>query len=193
MNSTLRGPYSSAVSQWRYTRTAVYLHWALAVLLVSQVALGWYMMSIEDAPGSGWYFSLHKSTGLVIFSLVAARLVWRLTHPRPPLPASVPTWESRLAWVSQALLYVVMVLMPVTGLLGAGYAKSSVPFFGLMLPRWAVPNHDLAEQFFGIHAILAWVLVALVTLHLLGALKHLLLDHDGVFRRMWRIGSVDSA
>ncbi len=149
-------------------------------------------MAIEDAPGSDWYFSLHKSIGLVIFSLVAARLVWRLMHPRPPLPANVRTWESRVAWASQALLYVVMVLMPVTGLLGAGYSRSGVPFFGLMLPRWAVSNHDLAERFFGIHSVLAWVLVALVALHVLGAFKHLLLDHDGVFRRMWRIGSADS-
>ena len=192
MSPARHGPSSSTASQWRYTRTAVYLHWALAVLLAAQVVLGWYMLSIEDTPGSGWYFWLHKSTGLVIFSLVAVRLTWRLTHPRPPLPASLPMWESRLAWSSQALLYVVMVLMPATGLLGAGYSKSGVPFYGWTLPRWALPNHDLAEQFFGIHSLLAWVLVALVILHMLGAFKHLLVDHDGVFQRMWRTDSADA-
>ena len=192
MNARSRDLLSGTASRWHYTRTAVWLHWSLAVLLAAQTSLGWYMLSIEDDPGSGRYFWLHKSTGLVIATLVVVRIFWRLTHPRAPLPDNVATWESRLAWTSQALLYVVMVLMPAAGLLGAGYSKSGVPFFGLMLPRWAAPDHDLAERFFGIHSILAWVLVALVALHVLGAFKHLLLDRDGVFRRMWRIGVTGS-
>ena len=57
--------------------------------------------------------------------------------------------------------------------------------FGLTTPHWALPNHDRAEQFFGIHSVLIWVLVVLVGVHVLGALKHLLLEKDGVFQRMW--------
>ena len=170
---------------WRYTRTAVWLHWALALLLAAQLGLGWYMLAIEDEPGSGRYFDLHKSIGLVIATLVVIRILWRLTHPRQPLPTSVPTWQRRLAMATQALLYAVMVLMPATGYLGASYSKHGVPFFGLQTPRWATPDHDLAERFFAIHSVLAWVLVGLFALHVLGAAKHLLVDRDGVFNRMW--------
>lgn len=170
---------------WRYTRTAVWLHWLLAVVLAAQVGLGWYMLSIEDQPNSGFYFNLHKSIGLVIATLVVLRIFWRLTHPRRALPDDTPGWERALAATSQALLYVVMVAMPVTGYLGASYSKHPVALFGLPLPTWATPNHDLQEQFFGFHGNLAWVLVGIVGLHLLGALKHLLVDHDGVFQRMW--------
>jgi cytochrome b561 len=113
-----------------------------------------------------------------------ARIFWRLTHRPAPLPPEVPRWQARLAKLTEAALYIVIALMPLTGYLGASYSKSGVAFFGAPTPSWASPNHDTAEFFFGIHSFLIWVLVALVAAHVLGALKHLLIDRDGVFRRM---------
>ena len=147
-------------------------------------ALGWYMMSIEEEAGSSWYFELHKSIGLVVALLVAARIAWRLTHRPQPLPPTVPMWQVRLSRVTQALLYGLMVLMPVTGYLGASYSKAGVKFFGADTVRWALPHHDLSEQYFGVHSVLIWVLVALIGVHVAGALHHLLRRKDGVFQRM---------
>ena len=172
-------------SVWRYTRTAIALHWTLVVLLTLMAALGWYMMSIEDDPGSDWYFDTHKSMGLVIALLIAARIAWRLTHRPQALPARLPEWQCGLARGTQVLLYVVMVLMPITGYIGASYSKERVQWFGFAMPQWTSPDHDRAELFFGIHSVLIWILVTLVSVHALGALKHLLIDKDGVFQRMW--------
>ena len=174
----------SPAMPWRYDVAAVGLHWLLALLLSFIAALGWYMMSVEDEPGSARYFELHKSVGLVIALLVAARIVWRLTHRPASLPASVPRWQALLSAVAVALLYALMVLMPLTGYLGASYSKHGVALFGLATPSWALPDHDTAERFFDIHGVLIWVLVAVVAVHVLGALKHLLVDKDGVFQRM---------
>jgi len=177
-------PASSPPEAWRYGRNAVALHWTLAVLLVATTALGLFMMSIEREPGSAWYFDLHKSVGLVIASLVALRIAWRLNNRPEPLPASVPMWQVKLASGTQAMLYLLMVVVPLTGYLGASYSKAGVRFFGLATPQWALPDHDRSEQFFGIHSVLVWVLIALVALHVAGAMKHLLLERDGVFQRM---------
>ena len=177
-------PSSSSSVAWRYSRTAVALHWGIAVLIAFMAALGWYMMSIEDEPGSGWYFNLHKSLGIVIASLVVVRVCWRLLNRPQPLSASTPKWRRQLSKATQGLLYLLMALVPIAGYIGASYTKNGVQWFGLATPQWALPDHDRAEQFFGIHAALVWVLVALVGLHVLGALKHLLIDHDGVFQRM---------
>ena len=185
-----------AQADWHYSRPAILLHWTVAILLVAMAALGWFMMAIEDDPGSVWYFDLHKSFGMVFAALVALRLVWRLTHRPEALPAKLPGWQLRLAHWTQLLLYVLMVLMPLTGYLGASYSKKGVQFFGISTPHWALPNHDLAEQFYGIHSLLIWVISALVALHVLGGLKHLLMDKDAVFQRMWfapRRGTGDSA
>ena len=177
----------SLVSQadWRYSRPAMLLHWGVAILLTAMAALGWFMMTIEDDPGSVWYFDLHKSFGLVFAALVALRLVWRLTHRPEALPATLPAWQLRLAHWTQFLLYVLMVLMPLTGYLGASYSKKGLQLFGISTPHWTLPNHDLAEQFYGIHSLLIWVIVALVVVHVLGGLKHLLIDKNAVFHRMW--------
>lgn len=170
---------------WQYSRTAVILHWAVALLILATTTLGFYMMSIEEEPGSATYFDWHKSIGIVIASLVLARVLWRLMHVPAKLPSSVPSWQARLAHMTEALLYVLMVLMPVTGYLGASHSKAGVQLFGLTTPKWAVPDHAIAEQFFSIHAVLVIALMALVALHVTGAVTHALWYKDTVFRRMW--------
>lgn len=170
---------------WRYTRTAQWLHWSLALLLAGMLALGWTMMALEDEPGRERLFTLHQSLGLIIGLLVLARLIWRVAHPPAPLPSSVPQWQSRLAAATQWLLYACMLLMPVLGYLGATHGEHGVALFGWPLPVWAQPNEARSEQFFEWHGGVAWLLVATASLHALGALKHLLVDRDGVFQRMW--------
>lgn len=169
---------------WAYGKPAIILHWFLALLLAGMVSLGWYMTSIEDDPGSGWYFNLHKSVGITVLVLVGLRLLWRLRHKPQALPSFVPAWQARLASGTQRLLYLCMFVLPITGLTGALYSKDGIAFFGIALPHPA-PNHDFSEKIFSIHGAAAWVLVALVTLHAAGGLKHLLIDRDGVFQRMW--------
>ena len=142
------------------------------------------MMLIEDEPGSGCYFNLHKSLGIVTASLVVVRVFWRLLNRPQPLSAAMLAWQRQLTKGTQGLLYLLMVLVPVVGYMGASYTKSGVQRFGLATPQCAVPDHDRAEQFFDIHSALVWVLVALLSLHVLSALKHLLIDRDGVFQRI---------
>ena len=168
-----------------YTPLAVLLHWTLAVLIIGMIGLGWYMQSLEKGPVAGWYFGLHKSIGLVIAPLVLLRLLWRLGHPPAPLPASVAPWQARAARASHWLLYACMVAMPVFGIAGGLFSKSGIAFFGTPLPRVFSENRDLSEVFYGAHVFTSWILVALIVLHVLAGLKHLLIDKDGVFQRMW--------
>jgi cytochrome b561 len=172
-------------SGWHYRRPAILLHWLLAILIAGQISLGLYMVSIEDDPGSERYFNLHKSIGLVIGAMVVLRVAWRAAHKPADLPGTVARWEVKASRAVQWLLYACMLAMPVTGYLGASFSKEGVAFFGLRLPGWAPINDDISKQFFAMHVLIAEVLVVLICIHVLGGLKHLLIDKDRVFQRMW--------
>jgi cytochrome b561 len=116
--------------------------------------------------------------------LVALRILWRATHRPDPLPPDVPAWQVRLSGLTQWLLYACIVVMPVTGFIGTMYGRDPGHFFGVPLPQIAV-DRSMHRLLFQIHSTTVWVLVALVALHVLGALKHLLVDRDAVFQRMW--------
>ncbi|MDB5872086.1 MAG: putative cytochrome [Ramlibacter sp.] len=170
---------------WQYGAPAIALHWLLAVLISFMAGLGWYMMTVEHEPGGDWYMNLHKSVGLVVFVLVLLRIVWRAFHAPEPLPPNTPRWQVQSAKATQWLLYACMVVLPVTGILGASYSRPGLAFFGMQVPMWAATSRATSKLFFTIHSFTVWVLVALVVLHVLGGLKHLLVDRDEVFRRMW--------
>ena len=170
---------------WRYSTPAVLLHWLLALLIVFMAGLGWWMMTVEHEPGGRAWINLHQSIGLVVAALILLRVLWRLGHRPEPLPAGVPGWQAKLAHLVQWLLYIAMVLVPATGIIGSLYTKSGLHFFGPATNAGVTPVHDTAEQFFGLHETLVWVMVVLVVLHVLAGLKHLLVDRDRVFQRMW--------
>lgn len=170
---------------WKYAPTAVFLHWTLALLIAGMLGLGWYMMTIEHEPGGAWYIGIHKSVGILVFALVVLRVLWRATHRPAPLPAGLPAWQVTLSRVTHWGLYLGMVLMPVLGFMGAVYSKSGVAFFGLPLAAGVARDHATAEFFFGLHSAMAWVLVALIALHAAAGLKHLLVDKNRIFQRMW--------
>lgn len=177
-------PKKDLSSGWRYGAPAVVLHWLIAALIVFLVTLGWWMMTIERTPRGPWWFDLHRSFGLVATVLIVLRLLWRAGHRPEALPASMPRWQARLAGLTQWLLYACMVVMPVTGILGTLHSKDPGHFFGIPLPP-LVQDRALRHLMFQIHSTTVWVLVGLVALHVIGALKHALVDRDAVFRRMW--------
>jgi cytochrome b561 len=170
----------------RYTTTAIVLHWLLVVALLAQVGFGWLLDDIaRGTPERTIYVNLHKSTGLLIGLVILLRLYWRLSHPAPALPASMPAWERALAKWSHALLYACMVVMPLSGYIASNFSQYGVNFFNsAKLAPWGVEDAAIYAVFNRTHMVTSWLLVALIALHVLAALRHLA-ARDGVFGRMW--------
>jgi len=168
-------------AQQRYSAVAVLLHWTIALALGFQLALGFAMPKND----SGFaLFQLHKSVGITILLLSLARLAWRLTH-RPP-PAVEGGFQGFLARAVHALLYVFMIGMPLTGWAVVSTSRIEVPtlLFGVVpWPHLPISNavHELAEEG---HELLAWIGIALIVLHVAGALRHQLFLKDGLLRRI---------
>jgi cytochrome b561 len=169
----------------RYTTIAIILHWLVAALVLAQFPLGWWMQEIAKQPPGPRVeaFNLHKSVGLTIAALMLVRIAWRLGHPAPPLPA-MPLWQSRLAHVTHFLLYAVLIALPLTGYLGSAYSGYPVKFFGITLPAWAGKDLALKDLMSATHLGLAWTLAFAFAIHMAGVAKHVLVNRDGLLRRM---------
>ncbi len=170
----------------RYDRTARVLHWLIAILLLGQFVFGWWLGDIaRSTPARSYFVNLHKSTGLVIGLLILMRVYWRLRHPPPPPLAVLVPWQQRLAATTHHLLYVCMVVMPLSGYLASNFSRHGVKLFNaITLPPWGPDDKLLYAVFNQAHKVTAVLLLALVMLHVLAALRHGL-RRDGIFSRIW--------
>ncbi|HWA14074.1 MAG TPA: cytochrome b [Burkholderiales bacterium] len=170
----------------KYTRSAMALHWLIGVLVLGMLCLGLWMEDIpKGTPDRTFYFNLHKSIGVTIALLVLLRLWWRFRNPPPPLPSSLPAWQVQASRVSHALLYLCLVVMPLSGFAASQFTKYGVTYFGMFkIPPMGWENREIYDLLQGIHGVTATLLIALVVVHILAALKHLVIDRDGVFQRM---------
>ena len=173
-----------------YTSTAKFLHWLVAAFVFVQVSLGFWMIGIPKAPPGirAYWFNVHKSIGITLGLVILVRLLWRLTHRAPPLPGTVPAWQRVAAKTSHALLYVCMIVMPVSGYLGSSFTKYPIKYFGYTLPHWGWEAPVLKELMSQVHFATVVIFVTLIVIHISAALKHLLVNRDGVFQRMWGLG-----
>jgi cytochrome b561 len=190
-------------NEQRYTAVAIVLHWAIAAAILSNLFVGWWMKgAIDEAATQARAiaaFQLHKSIGLTVLLLTALRLLWRLTHKPPPLPAGMPGWERFAAKAAHWAFYILMVVVPLSGWTyvssqWAGGKPLNVPtlWFGLFhVPhlfdaramtdeaRAAVSARNHAAHYY-----LAWSLAGLFVLHVAAALKHHFFNRDGVLTQM---------
>jgi cytochrome b561 len=169
----------------RYTRTAVALHWLVALLVVAEIAWGWSMQEIPKQPPGprADAYNLHKSVGLTVLLLMGVRLGWRLAHPAPPLPP-MPRWNARLALANHGVMYVAVLALTIGGYLGSSWSGFPVKFFGIVLPSWTVAQPALKDAASVAHLVASWVLVVAVALHVAGTAKHALVDRNGILARM---------
>ena len=169
----------------RYTRTAVVLHWVIAALVVAQITWGWLMQEIPKSPPGlrADAFNVHKSIGLCLLALMLVRLGWRLLHRPPALPV-MPRWQQRLASGTHIALYACLLIMPLAGYLGSVWSGYPVKFFGVTIPAWGEKDDDFKDAMSAVHLATSFVLIALITLHVAGAIHHALRG-DRVLSRMW--------
>jgi cytochrome b561 len=157
----------------------------IAALVILQFAWGWWMQGIPKQPVGPRVdaFNLHKSIGMTIFALMVVRLFWRVGHRPPPLP-DLPRWQMRFARATHALLYAALIVQPLVGYLGSEFSGFPVRLFGLTLPGWAGKNVALKDLMSVVHLATSWVIATIVVLHVSAALKHALVDRNGLLARM---------
>ena len=190
----------------RYTKIAIILHWLIAFGILGMFAFGWYMTGLpREAPEQmsydvfdwgiytweltkessprAFYFNLHKSIGITLLGLIVIRILWRITHNPPALLTSYKAWERKLSTSAHHLLYLLMVLVPLSGLIMSVAGKYGVKWFGLDFIA-GIENKPIREIFHETHEIAGLIFLAIIVLHILGALKHKFIDKDETMQRI---------
>ena len=168
----------------RYTRTAMALHWLLALAILGAFALGLYVADLTPSPERGQLITWHKWEGITILALSGLRLLWRLTH-RPPADAPMPAWQLRAAQAMHLALYVLFFAVPLVGWAYSSAAGHPIVWFGVLpLPDFVPVDKALAHDLKELHEVLAWALVVIAAVHIVAALKHQFIDRDGLIDRM---------
>jgi cytochrome b561 len=169
----------------RWGAVSQLLHWLIVALIIVQVTLA---SMADDLPSGMKKLSLlarHKSVGITILMLAILRLLWRWMNPTPVLPQTLRSWEQSLARLTHVLLYVLLFAMPLSGWTMSSARGFPVSWFGfIQLPDLVPKNKSLYEALLMTHSTLAWVLGAVVVLHVAAALKHHFMLKDDVLRRM---------
>ena len=159
------------------------LHWLMAILILAMLFIGIGMVaSIKDYH---WLVSIHKPLGILILVLAVVRLVNRLIHPAPPLPAAMPGWQRFAAHASHFVLYALMFALPLVGWGMLSAARDPIMLYGaLHLPPILPHDVGLYAVLRRTHTVLALLLFATILAHLAAALMHALIFRDGVFGSM---------
>jgi cytochrome b561 len=161
-------------------------HWTLGFVIIGMLAYGWWMNHMAARPDRFFHRSIHADIGYVVLLLMAVRLIWRAVNPVPALPADMPSWQRWSARATNGALYAVTIVVALAGWAHSGAHKPDyADWFGLFrVPQFTSTDKANADFYENLHIYMAYVLIALVTLHILAALYHLFVRDDNVASRM---------
>jgi cytochrome b561 len=172
----------------KYSLSSRIIHWLMAVLIIAILAIGIYMTEFlpKDSVNRSQIYSFHKSLGVMAIILIITRIINRFLNKAPNLPQSMAKAEKILAHLGHVGLYLLMIIVPVSGYLMSNSFGYAVSFFSLELPFVVEKNFELAKIFAEIHELSSYSILGLVAIHVLAVIKHRFFDkpENDVLKRM---------
>jgi cytochrome b561 len=174
----------NTISSWG--SVARWFHWLLAAMIIGMLAFGWWMNHFPARPDRFFYRSIHADIGYVVLLLMLVRLIWRVANPTPALPAGTPRWQRVAAQISHWTLYAVVILVAMLGWAHSGAHKPDyADWFGLFrVPQFTSTDKAVADAYEDRHIFFAYVLLALIVIHVAAAAWHHFIKRDRVASRM---------
>jgi cytochrome b561 len=177
-------------SPHRYHSLLIALHWIMALCIIGMLAGGLLMTSnMLEKSLRFQVYQWHKSLGVILLWLICVRIAVRLAAKKPSLPASMKRWEKIAAKAGHVGLYAIMIIMPFSGWLLVSSSKLGLPTIVFGWFEWphfpdVAGNHTVHELAEELHENVAWIAIAIITLHVFAVLKHAVIDRENLLVRM---------
>ncbi len=174
----------NTTSSWGSAARA--FHWILGITIIGMLAFGWWMNHIPARPDRLFYRSIHADIGYVVLLLTVLRLIWRGFNPAPAMPPETPKWQRIAAHISHGALYLVVILVTMLGWAHSGaHTPDYSSWFGLFhVPQITSPDKAAADAYEDRHIFFAYVLLALIVVHVAAAGWHHFVRRDRIATRM---------
>ncbi len=168
----------------RYGAVARFLHGIIFILVLLMIVGGFFL---DEVPKEykGVIYNLHKLTGLAILLLMLIRLCWSLVNIKPAVLPNTPPWQHKAERIVHGCLYLFIIAMPLVGWIGSSAAGKPPHLGDLSLGLPVTENKELAETLFESHELIAFVIIFLVSVHVVAALYHHFFKKDDILRRMF--------
>ncbi len=167
-----------------YGLIARILHWIIAFAIIGMISVGFFMSSMEPSPEKSELYGMHKAFGVTALSLIVLRIIWRLSN-KVVLPlADLPNILKLAAKSGHFLLYVFMLIMPISGIMMSRFAGYDISVFGLFTIPALEKNEWLSGIFHTTHVTAVWGFVIIIIMHIGAAFYHHFIRKDKVLMRM---------
>lgn len=167
-----------------YGSMAKTIHWLIFLMVTTLLIVGFFMGDIEK-PLRYTIYNIHKLAGITVLTIMIFRVYWTITNPKLSYSAELPAWQILAARTVHYILYALVILMPLSGWIMSTAAGHNPLLFGTSLTLPFIPeSKPLAKFFHKTHTVMAWTIIAMVSLHVLAALKHHFVNKDNVLKRM---------
>lgn len=164
------------------------LHWLMALAILFMLGLGTFIEDMKPSLANLWLFGLHKTIGITLFGAIVLRLLWHRINPPPAtITDGIPGWQIMASRLVHRALYVLLVVIPLTGWIASAATGIDVVIFNtITLPAIIPASEPVEKTFFALHGVLTKLLLLSLLLHIAGALQRHFLRRDETLRRMIR-------
>lgn len=164
---------------------SIFNHWVIALLIIAMLAIGIYMVDLPKggAARTEW-IDFHKSVGILVLVLGTWRVLWRIASGVPDEIADMPRWQHNAAKAVHLMLLIAIVAMPVSGYMRSSMRGKQVSFFGLFDMPVLPQSEVIGSAASAVHSWLAYILIAIIVVHVVAAVKHHVIDKDATLKRM---------
>ena len=170
-------------SSEEYGLLAKLFHWVTFIILIVQVPFGFYLVGLEFSDRRIDLENIHILIGITIFYFVLLRLIWKLFNPSPKSEHNFFKGQNLIAKTNHLLLYVGIFTITTSGMLKKLYMGEKLNFF-IFQYAFKESNFQLADSFYVVHIYANYLLIALVSLHILAVVTHHILFKDKIIKKL---------
>jgi len=169
----------------KYSLSMRIFHWVVTLMVITLIVAGYIMSDMAVSEQKWQIYFMHKSFGLTLFIIVLMRIINRYRSKVPSLPKSISSFDAKLASIAHYMLYTLLLIMPLSGMLMSVFGGRGLPFFFTTFLSTITRQENISGFFWLIHTKLPIIMIILISLHVLGSFKHLLVDKVNIFKRMF--------